>query len=131
LSKLTALKVNLDADEQQSLKSKRAFVEWLGKITGELNEIRQKLDLSHSAIERLQLKTFWLKWAEWFSPLLALTIVGGAGFLAGGWLTYQKYNDDLNQLGRNIATWNLDQILECQRQEKTTCNVLIDQPDSP
>jgi hypothetical protein len=59
LAKLTALKVYLDADEQQSIKSKRAFVEWVGKITGELNEIRQKLDSSHSAIERLQLKTFW------------------------------------------------------------------------
>jgi hypothetical protein len=102
LKKLTALKVNLDADEQQSLKSKRAFVEWLGKITGELNEIRQKLDISHSAIERLQLQTFWLKWAEWLSPLLALIIVGGAGLLAGGWLTYQNYNTDIDKLGQNI-----------------------------
>jgi hypothetical protein len=131
LSKLTALKVNLDADEQQSLKSKRAFVEWLGKITGELNEIRQKLDLSHSAIERLQLQTFWLKWAEWLSPLLALTIVGGAGFLAGGWLTYQKYNDYVDELGRDIFSWNLDRYVKCRDDKNPKCTFWIVPPDSP
>jgi hypothetical protein len=131
LEKLTALKVNLDADEQQSLKSKRAFVEWLGKITGELNEIRQKLDSSHSAIERLQLKTFWLKWAEWLSPLLALIIVGGAGLLAGGWLTYQKYNTDVDKLGRNIISWNLDRYLKCSDDQNPKCTFWIVPPDSP
>lgn len=131
LSKLTALKVNLDADEQQSLKSKRAFVEWLSKITGELNEIRQKLDSSHSAIERLQLKTFWLKWSEWLSPLLALTIVGGAGFLAGGWLTYQNYNDDVDKLGRDIFSWNIDRYLKCQGDKNPKCTFWIVPPDSP
>jgi hypothetical protein len=129
LSKLTALKVNLDADEQQSLKSKRAFVEWLSKITGELNEIRQKLDSSHSAIERLQFQTFWLKWSEWLSPLLALTIVGGAGFLAGGWLTYQKYNTDVDKLGRNIISWNIDRYLKCQNDQNPKCTFWIVPPE--
>jgi hypothetical protein len=129
LEKLTALKVNLDADEQQSLKSKRAFVEWLGKITGELNEIRQKLDSSHSAIERLQLQTFWLKWSEWLSPLLALTIVGGAGLLAGGWLTYQKYNSYVDELGRDIMSWNLDRLVKCQDDNNPKCTFWIVPPE--
>jgi hypothetical protein len=131
LEKLTTLKVNLDADEQQSIKSKRAFVEWLGKITGELNEIRQKLDISHSAIERLQLQTFWLKWAEWLSPLLALTIVGGAGLLAGGWLTYQKYNSYVDELGRDIFSWNLDRYVKCHDDKNPKCTFWIVPPDSP
>jgi hypothetical protein len=128
LEKLTALQANLDADEQQSVKSKQAFVEWVGLTTRELNEIRQKLDHSHSAIERLQLKTFWLKWAEWFSPLLALTIVGGAGLLAGGWLTYQKYNTPTEKLGRNLIKLNLDRYLKCSDDRNPKCTFLMRQP---
>lgn len=131
LEKLTALQVNLDNNEQQSIKSKQAFVEWVGKTTKELNQIRQKLDHSHSAIERLQLKTFWLKWSEWFSPLLALTIVGGVGLLAGGWLTYQKYNSYVDELGRDIMSWNLDRIINCRKTNNPKCTVFIVPPDSP
>lgn len=129
-SKLTELDAKFDAREQKSIKSKHAFVEWVSKTTRELNEIRQKLDSSHSAVERLQLKTFWLKWAEWLSPLLALTIVGGAGFLAGGWLTYQKYNTSVDRLGRNIVNWSLDRIVHCQETDNFECNVWIKDPAS-
>jgi hypothetical protein len=131
LEKLTALQININADGQQSIKSKQAFVEWVSKTTRELNEIRQKLDSSHSAIERLQLNTFWLKWAEWFSPLLALTIVGGAGLLAGGWLTYQKYNSSVDELGRDIMSWNLDRLVKCQDDQNPKCTFWIVPPDSP
>lgn len=128
VEKVTALQANLNADGQKSIKSKQAFVEWVGLTTRELNEIRQKLDHSHSAIERLQLKTFWLKWAEWFSPLLALTIVGGAGLLAGGWLTYQKYNTPTEKLGRNLIKLNLDRYLKCSDDRNPKCTFLMRQP---
>ena len=130
LEKLTALRLNIEVNEQRSDQSKQAFVEWVNKTTRELNQIRQKLDSSHSAIERLQLKTFWLKWAEWVSPLLALTIVGGACFLAGGWLTYQKYNTSVDRLGRNIVRWSLDRIVHCQETDNPKCTVWIEDPDS-
>jgi hypothetical protein len=131
LAKLTALQVNINADEQKSIKSKQAFVEWVSKTTRELNEIRQKLDRSHLAIERLQLNTFWLKWAEWVSPLFALTIVGSAGFLAGGWLTYGNYNSYVDELGREIMGWNLDRLVECRKTNNPKCTVFIVPPDSP
>ncbi|NJK58696.1 MAG: hypothetical protein HC939_23320 [Pleurocapsa sp. SU_5_0] len=130
LEKLTALRLNIEVNHERSDQSKQAFVEWVNKTTRELNEIRQNLDSSHSAIERLQLKTFWLKWAEWVSPLLALTIVGGAGFLAGGWLTYQKYNTSVDRLGRNIVNWSLDRIVHCQETNNPKCTVWIENPDS-
>ena len=128
VEKVTALQANLNADGQKSIKSKQAFVEWVGLTTRELNEIRQKLDHSHSAIERLQLKTFWLKWAEWFSPLLALTIVGGAGLLAGGWLTYQKYNTPIEKLGRNLIELNIDRYLKCSDDRNPKCTFLMYEP---
>jgi hypothetical protein len=131
LAKLTALQININADGQQSIKSKQAFVEWVSKTTRELNEMRHKLDSSHSAIERLQLKTFWLKWAEWLSPLLALTIVGGAGLLAGGWLTYQKYNSSVDELGRDIMSWNIDRLIKCQDDQNPKCTLWIVPPGSP
>lgn len=129
LEKLTALRLNIEVNEQRSDKSKQAFVEWVNKTTRELNQIRQKLDSSHSAIERLQLKTFWLKWAEWVSPLLALTIVGGASFLAGGWLTYQKYNSYVDELGRDIMGWNLDRLVKCRNDNNPKCTFWIVPPE--
>ena len=129
LEKLTALQVNIDNNEQKSIKSKQAFVEWVGKTTKELNQIRQKLDRSHSAIEKLQLKTGWLKWAEWFSPLLALTIVGGAGFLAGGWLTYQKYNSHVDEVGRELMSWNLERYVKCLKDRNPKCTFWIVPPE--
>ena len=129
VEKVTALQANLNADGQKSIKSKQAFVEWVGLTTRELNEIRQKLDHSHSAIERLQLKTFWLKWAEWFSPLLALTIVGGAGLLAGGWLTYQKYNSYADEVGRDLMGWNTDRYIKCRKDQNPKCTFWIVPPE--
>lgn len=131
LEKLTALGLNLEANEQRSDRSKQAFVDWVGRTTKELNQIGQELRSSRSAIERLQQKTFWLKWAEWVSPLLALTIVGGAGLLAGGWLTYQKYNSYVEELGRDIMSWNLDRLVKCRQDNNPKCTFWIVPPDSP
>lgn len=129
LEKLTALGLNLEANEQRSDKSKQAFVDWVGRTTLELNRIAQELRSSSSAIERLQQKTFWLKWADWFSPLLALTIVGGAGFLAGVWLTYQKYNGYVDELGRDIMSWNLARLVECRNDNNPECTFTIVPPE--
>ena len=129
LEKLTALGLNLEANEQRSDKSKQAFVDWVGRTTKELNQIGQELRSSHSEIQQLQQKTFWLKWAEWVSPLLALTIVGGAGFLAGGWLTYQKYNGYVDELGRDIMSWNLDRLVECHNDNNPECTFTIVPPE--
>ena len=129
LEKLTALGLNLEANEQRSDKSKQAFVDWVGRTIKELNQIALELRSSRSAIERLQQKTFWLKWADWFSPLLALTIVGGASFLAGGWLTYQKYNGYVEELGRDIMNWNLDRIVKCRQDNNPKCTFWIVPPE--
>ena len=131
LSKLTALGLNLEANEQRSDKSKQAFVDWVGRTTKKFNQIVLELNSSRSKIERLQQKTGWLKWADWFSPLLALTIVGGAGFLIGGWLTYQKYNGFVEELGRDIMNWNLDRLVKCRQDNNPKCTLWIVPPDSP
>lgn len=129
LEKLTALGLNLEANEQRSDKSKQAFVDWVGRTTKELNQIALELNSSRSAIERLQQKTGWLKWADWFSPLLALTIVGGAGFLIGGWLTYQKYNGYVEELGRDLMSWNLDRYVKCLDDRNPKCTFWIVPPE--
>jgi hypothetical protein len=131
LEEIKVLHAEVTRDQRQTLENKKAFAKFVGKTTKELSLAHKQIDSSHSELSQLQLKTHWLKFADWYSPLSALVIVGGACFMAGGWLTFQKYNGAIDQLGRNIATWNLKQIVECQRQKKTTCNVLIVNPDSP
>lgn len=125
---IKAIYAQVQVGQQENTKIMTALIERLSSTTGEFNIAEQKMSRSHSAIKSLQLKTFWLKWAEWLSPLLALAIVGGAGFFAGGWLTYQKYNTPIEKLGRNLIKLNLDRYLKCRDDNNPKCTFLMYKP---
>lgn len=125
------LHVQTQADRQKNAENMNALIRWVNQATDEFKLTKQQIQSSHSNLSKLQQKTLWLKFADWYSPLSALTIVGGACFIAGGWLTFQKYNGAIDQLGRNIATWNLDRIVKCQDDKNPKCTVWIVPPGSP
>jgi hypothetical protein len=125
------LHVQTQADRQKNAENMNALIGWVNQATDEFKLTKQQIQSSHSNLSKLQQKTLWLKFADWYSPLSALTIVGGACFIAGGWLTFQKYNGAIDQLGRNIATWNLDRIVKCQDDKNPKCTVWIVPPGSP
>ncbi|MEL7420105.1 MAG: DUF6753 family protein [Cyanobacteria bacterium J06555_3] len=130
-SEIVALEAKVEAGRKESVKIMNALISRLESETESSNRVQKQMNSSYSAIKGLQQKTFWLKWADWFSPLLALAIVGGAGFMAGGWLTYQKYNSSVERFGRKVVNWNLDRIVNCQKTDNPECTFWIVPPGSP
>jgi hypothetical protein len=128
---LATLQAEAKADREKNIENMNALIMWVNKTNKQFKLTQQQIQSSHSDLRKLQQKTLWLKFADWYSPLSALVIVGGACFMAGGWLTFQKYNGAIDQLGRNIATWNLDRIVKCQDDKNPKCTVWIVPPGSP
>jgi hypothetical protein len=130
IEEVKVLRAEAKADKQSHIESMNALIDWVNKTNNEFKLTHRQIDASYSALQRLQQKTLWLKLADWCSPLSALFIVGIACFLAGGWLTFQKYNTPLDKLGRNIITWNTDRIDHCFETNNPKCTVWIEDPDS-
>lgn len=131
LEEIKILRAEALADKQSHIENMNTLISWVNKTTNEFKLTHKQIDASHSDLKKLQLKTFWLKLADWYSPLSALTIVGGAGLIAGGWLTFQKYNGSVERFGRNITDWNLDRIVKCQNDKNPKCTIWIVPPGSP
>ncbi len=130
LEKIKVLQLEVKKDKEQTLENKKAFAEFVGKTTSDLSLTREQVSSSYSELKKLQDKTLWLKWADWFAPLSALAIALGFGVLAGGGLMFQRYNTATAKLGRDIGKWNLDRIVHCQSTDNPQCTVWIVPPDS-
>ncbi|HEY9768507.1 MAG TPA: DUF6753 family protein [Coleofasciculaceae cyanobacterium] len=128
---LATLQAEAKADREKNIENMNALIVWMNKTVQRQENVNQQINDSYADLRKLQQKTLWFKFADWYSPLSALVIVGGACFIAGGWLTFQKYNGAIDQLGRNIATWNLDRIVKCQDDKNPKCTVWIVPPGSP
>ncbi|MFM2315383.1 MAG: hypothetical protein RLZZ04_4661, partial [Cyanobacteriota bacterium] len=130
IEEVKVLRAEALADKQSHIESMNALIGWVNKTTNEFKLTHQQIDASYSALQKLQQKTLWLKLADWYSPLSALVIVGVACFLFGGLLTFQKYNTEIEQFGRNIISWNTDRIDHCFETNNPKCTVWIEDPDS-
>ena len=128
-SEIAALEASVEAGRKENVKIMTALIDRLKSETENHSKVQKQMSSSYSAIKNLQQKTLWLKFADWFSPLLALAIVGGSSFLAGGWLTYQKYNSYVEELGRDIMSWNLDRLVKCRDDKNPKCTFWIVPPE--
>ena len=126
---LLALRAQVEADRQKNKDASQAFFKRIGQITGELEKAVVDIKNSGAAIKKLQKDTVWIKLADWFSPLLALLVVGGVGFTAGGWLMSLKYNDYLDVYARDIMKWNSDRIIKCMDDNNPKCTIWIVPPE--
>ena len=128
---LTTLQAEAKADREKNIENMNALIGWVNKTTEQFKLTQQQIQSCQKDLRLLQSKTLWLKWADWFAPIWALTIVGGTSFLVGGWLTFQKYNGTLERFGRNITDWNIDRIVNCQKTNNPKCTFWIVPPGSP
>jgi len=69
-----------------------------------------------------------IKFAQWFSPLVALLVAALVGAGGSWWVMNLKYNDATNVLGRNLVNWNLDRIVKCQEGNNPKCTLWIVPP---
>ena len=130
LEKIEVLQLEAKKDLKQTLETKRAFAEFVGQTTKELSLTHNLVSSSHSDLKKLQNKTLWLKWADWFAPLSALAIALGIGALVGGGLMFQRYNTATARLGRDIGKWNIERIVHCQETNNPKCTLWIVPPGS-
>lgn len=125
---LTTLQAEAKADREKNIENMNALIGWVEKTSNEFKLTNQQTIDSYSELKKLQQKTFWFKSISWYFPLIALFIMGGCGFLAGGWLTYQKYNTPIEKLGRNLIKLNLDRYLKCSDDKNPKCTFLMYEP---
>jgi nitrate reductase NapE component len=128
---INALQAEAIAERKKNIKNMNALIGWVEKTTNEFKLTNQQTQDSYSELRKLQQKTFWFKSISWYFPLMALFIMGGFGFLAGGWLTNQKYNTFEERYGRNIFNWNKDRLIKCENDDNPKCTFWIVPPDSP
>ena len=128
---LSTLQAEAKAERERNIENMNALIGWVNKTTNEFKLTNQQTQGSYSELRKLQQKTFWFKSISWYFPLMALFIMGGSGFLAGGWLMSQKYNTPVEKFGRDIMNWNLDRVVHCQQTNNPKCTVWIVAPDSP
>ena len=128
---IIALHAQVKAERQQNTEIMTASSERFSKTAKSFDLANRQFNNSTTAIRKLQQNTFWLKWADWFSPLSALAIVGGVCFALGGWLTYREYNTFTDRLGRDLTEWNLSRLVHCKKTENPKCTIWIVPPDSP
>jgi flagellar biosynthesis/type III secretory pathway chaperone len=93
-----------------------------------LKYANQLANLVKSEIQEFRSKAIWMQVFEWFTPLTALALATGAGFLCGLFVMLWKYNNDQNTLGRNLVEWNIDRILKCQQDKNKKCTIWIVTP---
>ncbi|MBD2303788.1 DUF6753 family protein [Nostoc sp. FACHB-190] len=88
----------------------------------------QLASLTKREVEKFQEKAIWMQVFQWFTPLTALAVTAGAGFVCGLAVMLFKYNNDQNTLGRNLVEWNIDRIIKCQQSKKHQCNLWLVTP---
>ena len=128
---LSTLQAEAKADREKNIENMNALIGWVNKTTKEFKLTNQQNIDSYSELRKLQQKTFWFKSISWYFPLIALFMMGGFSFLAGSWLTVQKYTTFEEQYGRNIFNWNKDRLIKCENDDNPKCTFWIVPPDSP
>lgn len=101
----------------------------IGQTTGGLETAISQINGANTAITKLQQNTVWIKFADWFSPLMALAIVALVSFGSGIWVMSLKYNDSTNTLGRDLVEWNLARIIKCQKDKNHKCTLWMLLPE--
>ncbi|MEL6442149.1 MAG: DUF6753 family protein [Cyanobacteria bacterium J06621_8] len=131
LNEVKMLRAEVEATRKKSHDLINNLIGWFNQTTEEFQRTQQQIRSSHTELKTLQQKAFWLNFTNWYFPLLAFSIVVGAGFLSGSWVTNQKYNGPVEQFGRNITQWNLSRISNCQKTDNPKCTIWIVHPNSP
>ena len=126
---LTAFRSSIETDRQTNEDVLKVLLKRIGQTTAGLETAISQINGANTEIAKLQRNTVWIKFADWFSPLMALAIVALVGFGSGIWVMSLKYNDSTNTLGRNLVEWNLDRIIKCQKDKNPKCTLWMLPPE--
>ena len=126
---VVTLRTSVEKDRQTNEDVLKALLKRIGQTTGGLETAISQINGANTEIAKLQRNTVWIKFADWFSPLMALVIVALVGFGSGIWMMSLLYNDSTNTLGRNLVEWNLDRIIKCREDKNPKCTLWMLPPE--
>lgn len=119
------LHAGVEADRKKNELVLNALLERTLQHIQELKQAEIEIQHSGATIKKIQQNTVWMKFANWFSPLWALAVVGIIGFGVGWRMNYLKYNGTVEVLGREIMNWNIDRLIKCRKDKNPKCTFWI------
>ncbi len=126
---VVTLRTSVESDRKTNEDVLKVLLQRIGQTTGGLSTAIGQINEANTALRRLQQNTVWIKMADWFSPLTALAIVALVGFGSGIWVTWLKYNDSTNSLGRDLVEWNRERIIKCADDKNPKCTIWLVPPE--
>ena len=126
---VVTLRTCVESDRKTNEDVLKVLLQRIGQTTGGLSTAIGQINEANTALRRLQQNTIRIKMAHWFAPLMALAIVALVGFGSGGWVTWLKYNDSTNSLGRDLVEWNRERIIKCADDKNPKCTLWIVPPE--
>ena len=126
---VVTLRTSVESDRKTNEDVLKVLLQRIGQTTGGLSTAIGQINEANTALKRLQQNTIRIKMAHWFAPLMALAIVALVGFGSGIWVTWLKYNDSTNSLGRDLVEWNRERIIKCADDKNPKCTLWIVPPE--
>ena len=130
IEQASSLHASIEAERQANKETMTSIVAKFQQTTVELNAANLELKNAILSAKKFQQQASWAKQTEWFTPLLALLVMGFSGGIAGGWLTSRFYNSPTEVLGRNLLEWNRQQLVECMQNNNSQCQLWVVPPNS-
>ncbi len=130
IERVSSLHASIEAERRANKEAMTDLVAKFQQTTVELNTANLELKNAILSAKKFQQQVSWAKRAEWFTPLLALMVMGFTGAIAGGWLTSRFYNSPAEVLGRNLTEWNREQLVECMQNNNSQCRLWVVPPES-
>ncbi|MBA3920185.1 MAG: hypothetical protein H0X31_00180 [Nostocaceae cyanobacterium] len=127
-AEIIELKESINSTRLESSQMVRTLSGQLNLPARTLQTVTTEVNIAASKIQTIQDNTMLVTGLRWFSPLMALALVGSVGLWAGVWLMGNKIDEPTEEFGRNLVIWNSDQIRDCRLDEKKKCTLWISKP---
>ena len=130
IERVSSLHDSIEAEGRANTEAMTDLVAKFQQTTVELNTANLELKNAIWSAKKFQQQASWAKKTEWFTPLLALMVMGFTGAIAGAWLTSRFYNSPTEVLGRNLTEWNREQLVQCMQNNNSQCRLWVVPPES-
>jgi|GEM_PF-1284039 len=127
-AEVVKLKESVEQSRMENTQAIRTLLERVNSPIQTLQTVTREVNKANSQIQSLQDNAMLITALRWFSPLLALALVGVCGVWSGVWLMGSKIDEPTEEFGRNLVLWNTEQIRDCRLDVKPKCTLWISQP---
>ena len=113
--KLAMIDAKFDERERRNIDSANDVVKWANSTSTRLEKVNHQVGELTTEIAEIQRNKVWLRIADcfWSVPALAAIMLISMG--STWWVASKKYNDSNSVFGREIVSWSIDRIINCQK----------------